>query len=526
MVECSTTSGLADITNTVLNLLHTWGCQNKLEFNPQKTTAMLVTKHRKFDLPLIYMNKVAIKLVDNFKYLGVILDKKLTFRPHFSYLETKSSKLLTGLSMAVRPTWGLNTQIMTTIYHGAVVPLLLYCVTAFTDILHYKWARLKLSQIQRGFLLRIIRAFRTISTEAALIIAGIEPLYLTALLKAQLINIKKGRELFMENSHIEMEEPATALSVGHPSIFPNIVIDELCENNHCYHIYTDGSLTYNVNGEVAQVGCAFVVYQNDIEIFSTKYKLAQYCTVFQAELLAIQEAVKWIVDNKTNARLYSDSQAALKAVNNKYCLNAMAVGIRDVIIQSGLHICMGWVKGHMGITGNERADLLAKAAAISYLDISDYMYTKCPFSYIKRSCKIRTIGMWNNQWVSSTTGELTKRLYFNTVFDRLKCRRFATNFVFTQFLSGHGKFGSYFERFRIRVPSGYFCMCKESVSSVPHLLFDCPVFTVPRFCLTLHLHSCNKDYRIPLNDILNCKCCAIQFMNFINRIFSQLRLLY
>ena len=114
------------------------------------------------------------------------------------------------------------------------------------------------------------------------------------------------------------------------------------------------------------MGWDFIVYEYEVEIFSAKFKLAPYCTVYQAEHFAIYEAVKWNINNKTNAQLYSDSQAALKSIiNNKHCLHTLTVHIRELIKQTSYHICMGWVKGLKGVIGNKRADMLAKKAAFT-----------------------------------------------------------------------------------------------------------------------------------------------------------------
>mgnify|MGYP003623231860 CR=1 FL=1 len=61
------------------------------------------------------MNNVNIQLVNKIKYLGIILDGKLTFRAHFDYIAGKASKLLTALATTTRPTWGLNANILTII---------------------------------------------------------------------------------------------------------------------------------------------------------------------------------------------------------------------------------------------------------------------------------------------------------------------------------------------------------------------------------------------------------------------------
>ena len=128
----------------------------------------------------IRMDRQDIKFIVKMLYLGITLDRKLNFRAHVNYLSTKISKPLTGLSLASRPSGGLNMEILRILYRDVVEPILLYCICAFQDILtKKKWAQRTLSQIQRGFALGISKAYCTVSIDAALILAGIELLYMT-----------------------------------------------------------------------------------------------------------------------------------------------------------------------------------------------------------------------------------------------------------------------------------------------------------------------------------------------------------
>ena len=156
---------------------------------------------------------------------------------------------------------------------------LLSCVTELHVWVVKRWAREKLSQIRLGFILCINRAYLTIDNDAALILDGIEPLDLSAILKARLINVKKGRELMTGLPDSEIEQLAPLSFIGHPGFFPNIVLNDECDKYHNIHIYTDGSLSCDDTTGVVRVGCAFVVYEYEVEIFSAKFKLVPYCTV-------------------------------------------------------------------------------------------------------------------------------------------------------------------------------------------------------------------------------------------------------
>ncbi|KAJ4440194.1 hypothetical protein ANN_08332 [Periplaneta americana] len=99
-------------------------------------------------------------------------------------------------------------------------------------------------------------------------------------------------------------------------------------NRHEYNIYTDGSRLQKEN-DVTLVGCAFVTYYNTTEVHSATFRLAPMCSVFQAELFAILQAVKWSITNGIDSCIHSDSQSALQTIDDKYNLHSIAVEIRS-----------------------------------------------------------------------------------------------------------------------------------------------------------------------------------------------------
>ena len=129
---------------------------------------------------------------------------------------------------------------------------------------------------------------------------------------------------------------------------------------------------------------------------------------------------------------------------------------------------------------------------------------------------------WNSQWKSSEKGKLTQKLFFPNVAERLKWKFFSPNFITTQlFMSGHGKFASYLQRFNINNETGAQCICGDE-QTVDHLLFTCPVFETRRIRLVAHIMNCNMDYQEPIHQIFKKNCCYKSFVNFIHQIYNKL----
>jgi hypothetical protein len=67
-----------------LEKLSEWAKQNKLEFNPIKTTAVIFTRNIKFDKPAIKFQNHELILANSFKYLGIHVDSKLNWKVHIN----------------------------------------------------------------------------------------------------------------------------------------------------------------------------------------------------------------------------------------------------------------------------------------------------------------------------------------------------------------------------------------------------------------------------------------------------------
>jgi len=119
--------------NRELAQLDDWLISNKLTLNLTKTKYMLISNinvltakdRKKFKLPI---RKFTIHEVDQFKYLGVILDNKFSWNQHINYLDTKLSQVA-GILYKVRCLLPLKSRIL--IYNSLAGSYLNYVILAW-----------------------------------------------------------------------------------------------------------------------------------------------------------------------------------------------------------------------------------------------------------------------------------------------------------------------------------------------------------------------------------------------------------
>ena len=76
-----------------LNSIHDWLKINKLSLNITKTKAMLFhTSKKQVKYPDLYLDNTKIDFVQNFNYLGIIIDNHLTFKSHINMVTNKISR--------------------------------------------------------------------------------------------------------------------------------------------------------------------------------------------------------------------------------------------------------------------------------------------------------------------------------------------------------------------------------------------------------------------------------------------------
>ena len=101
--------------------LFEWLINNKLVGNVNKTKLMLITPRPYENLPDIYFNGVKLNWVSQIKYLGIVIDNKLTFSLQAGEVYRKVSRMhgiFYSLSLLV------PQRTLLTIYYSLVYPII------------------------------------------------------------------------------------------------------------------------------------------------------------------------------------------------------------------------------------------------------------------------------------------------------------------------------------------------------------------------------------------------------------------
>lgn len=206
-------------------------------------------------------------------------------------------------------------------------------------------------------------------------------------------------------------------------------------------IYTDGSKMET------GTAYAFCIYQQDHEIYYHQTKLRDENSIFQAELLAILEAIIWSEKSKyTLIQINSDSLSSLQAIEDINTHNSLIADIIHRLQITEKRIYFKWVKSYVGITGNERADYLAKNAIEPSTSIKEKFYPT-PQSTLKWTLKNIFLQKWQEQWNEEYRGRNTYQLCPRVSEEMLVQHR--NLYLFT---TNHGPFPTYLYLFN-KTPS-------------------------------------------------------------------------
>ena len=154
-----------------------WALHSGFKFSKSKTQCVHFCQLRKVhDDPELYLYGSLILVVEDFKFLGIIFDRKLSFIPNIEYLKAKCLKGLNLLKVLFHSNWGADRTVLLQLYRSLVRSKLYYRSIVYgsarksylmmLDTVHHQGLRLGLG------------AFRTSPVESLYVEAEEPSLYL------------------------------------------------------------------------------------------------------------------------------------------------------------------------------------------------------------------------------------------------------------------------------------------------------------------------------------------------------------
>lgn len=199
-----------------------------------------------------------------------------------------------------------------------------------------------------------------------------------------------------------------------------------------------------------------------------KKALPTESSIFTAEICAIDLALSIIEkDEHRKFLIFSDSLSVLTSLNNKKLENPLIIKLTNRIDSLSEHkeIFICWIPSHIGIRGNERADLAAKSALNLKPDTINIPYTD-----FKPKINQLIHAKWQRQWNNNTNNKLYQIKPILEKWRQTPPKSRKEQVVITRIHIGHTKLTHSFILKQEQQPQCPFC---QKTCTIKHLFVEC-----------------------------------------------------
>ena len=127
-----------------LNKIGSWANEWRININAENTKAVVFSKRTRLQLPVLKLHGEDIEYVPRCPYLGVILDRRMNWKPHVEVLRGKAHGSLTALSPLLRSSLPSRTKLL--LYKTYIRPTMTYAAPAWAFITKSSMQRLQAVQ--------------------------------------------------------------------------------------------------------------------------------------------------------------------------------------------------------------------------------------------------------------------------------------------------------------------------------------------------------------------------------------------
>lgn len=167
------------LANEVASAVSVWMEKAGLQLAGQKTEAVLISRSRPREIAEVRVGEHIVTTQRELKYLGIVIDDRLSFKNHVRHASEKASRTSMALSWMM-PNVGGPKSGKRRLLSGVTTSVLLYGAPIWSSALAVADNRRCMASVHRLGALRTISAFRTVSAQAAGVLAGRMPIHIAA----------------------------------------------------------------------------------------------------------------------------------------------------------------------------------------------------------------------------------------------------------------------------------------------------------------------------------------------------------
>lgn len=479
---------ISELMGRALDSTQKWCSLHGLSVNPTKTVLMPFYKGKARIFPQICMKNTPLAFSCEATYLGLKLDRTLSWKPHLQHITSKANKTFWALRCLVGNTWGLSPKITLQLYKTMIRPIVSYCslvwwpaVTSSSGINLCNKIQSTPCRIAAG----AIKSCPTIPLEAIL---NIDPLhiYIQAMAAKSAIRLQSTGNRILDRSPIhgkivsfipqwELFASQTDLTIpilNFQKSYSTIIPDRSSYENSSPFLndssqkwYTDGSKTCDGSG-------AGIFGPNR----SISITLDEYASVFQSEVVAISVCAATIASCNPKGQvinIFSDSQAAIKAISNVVCCSCTVLECKENLNKLGSRnrVKIVWIPGHSGYQGNEEADRLARKGSTS-ISYGPHPSIRVGWFSVLDQISKWTLSLKHSYWKSRSDLKQSKQMINLTLHKKISLTNRKDLKLFIGFLTGQHPTNSYLYRIG-RSPNPTCRLCDEEDETTAHLMLSC-----------------------------------------------------
>jgi hypothetical protein len=474
-----------------INIAVKWCKENDLQIHPNKTNMVLFTKIRKttgWTSPTI--ENVPIPLQPSFKYLGVTLDPKLTYKQHIQTKGESTVRTFFQVRQAMAGNWGLSPKIMKWLYITVIRPRITYAAIIWWERSTLTHTKAALQKIQRLATISITGAMKTTPNIALDSISGLTPLFIHICAEA----MKSYIRMKSNNSWI------AGAAIGHRFIEvvtkQSIEIKDIAENTDSikktfrftkhYSTKDDDETTENNTVDTTCHIESTKTKENDIrsrvyieEInYTRNFLIRNRGTKAQGELIALKSICKELITRKTAKNIHIIFEHK-DTINSLLMVNTKSKIIVESIDQ------LNQLSNRKHVTIQMRSTKTPYPAnTINTQELETQSTRNLGLSYKEIMGQIDEWAKQNhkNLFKAFPGGRQTKENIADPYDPKLKniCERKRKDIrMITHILTGHTWLNKHMHT--IKISSTPLCqICQTEDETVEHFIYNCPELTEER----------------------------------------------